>query len=170
MSNIRTQPLSETFRIDPTAKRRLARVAAIIFVDYLDSSPEWNFEVFRGSLTFKDNNAPNRVVKLTIDRNKMICKQTTADPFIHLDHPVLIGINVEQMYSLSGEKRIVRNGLHHQFGSGYVDPRNPSNDTWALQPIYSHSYDLIFLNSGLCNLVFTTEHQSFEEIVLAKLN
>jgi len=150
----KTQPLSETFTLDLTALRRLSRVAAVIFIDHLGRSPEWKFTQHKGSWTFQDQQNHSRVIKLTIDRNQKIFTKSTA--VTHVDHPVLIGLSVEQMYTLPGEKSLFRDGLKKRFGSGYVDPRTPHNDTWCLQPIFSHEYDLIFLDSGSCE--FTEEH------------
>lgn len=150
----KTQPLAETSTLDATALRRLARVAAVIFIDYLGRSSDWAFTQHKGSWTFQDQQAKTRVIKLSIDRNQKIARKTTA--VIHEDHPVLIGISVEGMYTLPAEKSLFRAGLNKRFGSGYVDPRDPSNDTWHLQPIFSHEYDLIFLDSGSCD--FTEEH------------
>jgi hypothetical protein len=146
--------ITKTQPLDSTAIRRLSRVAAVIFIDYLGSSPDWDLKMHSGSWTLQNIHIPEQVVKLTVDRNQKICSKTTA--IIHKDHPVLIGISVEGMSPIPGIKSLFRAGLKKLFGSGYVDPRDTGNDTWHLQPIFSHEYDLIFLDSGFCE--FTEEH------------
>ena len=146
--------ITKTQPLDSTAIHRIARVAAVINIDYLGRSSDWDLKMHRGSWTWQNIHIPEQVVKLTVDRNQKICSKTTA--IIHKDHPVLIGISVEQMYTLPGINSLFRDGLKKRFGSGYVDPRDPRNDTWHLQPIFTHEYDLILLDSGFCD--FTEEH------------
>ena len=55
--------ITKTQPLDSTAIRRLSRVAAVIFIDYLGSSPDWDLKMHSGSWTLQNIHIPEQVVK-----------------------------------------------------------------------------------------------------------
>ena len=146
MSSIyKTNPLKDVFSVEPSAARRLARLIAIVYENFL--SPTWKIFLRKGSITFQDPHTPNKVLKLTLDLNQKW--SSIAGVSIKVDHPLVLGIEIES-YNTSFEKNQMRDWLKKSFGDNFVDPRDTGNDTWCLAPIYNHHYDIVFLDSGMC--------------------
>ncbi len=136
---------------------RLSRVFLVIEQHFL-AQDGWNRIFHKGSLTLQRGNHPEQVVKIFVDYGNKLAGKCGVE--IH-ENPVVIALELTGQPAIA--RALLRDGLVRMFHH-YVDPRVDGNSKWWLQPIESHSYDILFLESGSCE--FELDGRELEELIV----